>query len=385
MTDTDSANLASATVTISAGLTSGEDVLAATPSGAILAGDIVYTPGTGTLTITRSAPLATYQTVLRSVTYRNTNVTAPNTATRNITFSASDGVNASNSPIRQVQVVDNINTQNLPFTESFETDGRGTRYALDGRFTNGNAMFDRGQPAGITNLDGTFAIIAEDTLLDAAPVKAVAFLLNTAPFGTVNASVRLGALGGAIYDTGDIIAIEASVNGGAFTTVAAFRSTRRAAASPMALDTNNNGIGDGTQLSAAMQDFSFPMPAATTLGLRVRCQSNTAGERLIVDRIVVTGNATPTVSTPIPDVTVERRRGEWHRESAELLHRRRGRRRRPDLHRADQHQHRLGDHQHQQLHRCADARLRRPTPPARRTSRFARRTPPACSWKILSW
>jgi hypothetical protein len=42
------------------------------------------------------------------------------------------------------------------------------------------------------------------------------------------------------------------------------------------------------------------MPAATTLGLRVRCQSNTAGERLIVDRIVVTGNATPTVSTPIP-------------------------------------------------------------------------------------
>ncbi|HZJ13628.1 MAG TPA: hypothetical protein VFD27_01190 [Chthoniobacteraceae bacterium] len=50
------------------------------------------------------------------------------------------------------------------------------------------------------------------------------------------------------------------------------------------------------------------MPAATTLGLRVRCQSNTAGERLIVDRIVVTGNATPTVSTPIPDVTVNETR-----------------------------------------------------------------------------
>ena len=217
VTDTDSANLTSATVTISAGLTSGEDVLAATPSGAILAGDIVYTPGTGTLTITRSAPLATYQTVLRSVTYQNTNVTAPNTATRNITFSASDGVNASNSPIRQVQVVDNITTQNLPFTESFETDGRGTRYALDGRFTNGAPCSIAARPPALTNLDGTFAIIAEDTLLDAAPVKAVAFLLNTASFGRVNASVRLGALGGAIYDTGDVIAIEASVNGGAFT------------------------------------------------------------------------------------------------------------------------------------------------------------------------
>ena len=288
VSDTDSANLASATVTITANLTSGEDVLAATPSGAILAGDIVYNPGTGTLTITRSAPLATYQTVLRSVTYQNTNVAGPNTALRSITFSASDGVNASNSPIRQVDVVDTILTHNLPFTESFETDGRGTRYALDGRFTNGAAMFDRGQPSGTTNLDGTFAVIAEDTLLDPAPVKAARFHLNTQPFGGVNASVRLGALGGAIYDTGDVIAIEASVNGGAYNTVAAFRSMG-GVGFPMALDTDNNGIGDGTQLSATMQDFSFPMPAAATLGLRIRCQSNTTAERLIVDRIVVTG------------------------------------------------------------------------------------------------
>jgi len=157
-------------------------------------------------------------------------------------------------------------------------------------------MFDRGQPSGTSNLDGAFAIIAEDTLLDPAPAKAVSFLLNTAPFLGVHAYVRLGALGGAIYDTGDIIAIEASVNGNAFNTIAAFRSTA-GASSPMALDTDNNGTGDGTQLSATLQDFSFPMPNATTLGLRVRCQSNTAGERLIVDRIVVA--ATRPIATDI--------------------------------------------------------------------------------------
>lgn len=288
VTDSDSANLASATVTISSNLTSSEDVLAATPSGAIVAGDIVYTAATGTLTITRSATLADYQAVLRSVTYQNTNATSPNIATRQITFRVNDGANLSNSPIRSVDIVDNIVVQSLPFTESFETDGRGSRYALDGRFTSGAAMFDRGQPAGTTNLDGTFAVIAEDTILDAAPVKAVRFELNTAPFGNVTATVRLGALGGAIYDTGDTIAIEASVNGGAFTTVAAFRSTA-GTSSPLALDTDNNGIGDGTQLSAAMQDFVFNMPAATSLGLRVRCQSNTAAERLLVDRIFVEG------------------------------------------------------------------------------------------------
>lgn len=288
VTDADSANLTSATVTISQNLVSGEDVLAATPSGAILAGDIVYNPGTGTLTITRSAPLATYQTVLRSVTYQNTNVTSPSTLPRQITFRGNDGTNLSNSPVRVVEIVDNITTQNLPFAESFETDGRGTRYALDGRFTNGTALFDRGTPSGITNADGSFAIIAEDTLLDTAPVKAVRFSLNTAPFGNVTASVRLGALGGAIFDTGDTIDVEASADGGAWQAVGRFRSTTGFGGN-LALDTDNNGTGDGTQLSAALQDFVFNMPAAATLGLRVRCQSNTAGERLIVDRIVVQG------------------------------------------------------------------------------------------------
>lgn len=288
VTDTDSATLPSASVVISQNLTTGEDVLAATPSGAILAGDIVYTAATGTLAITRSASPADYQAVLRSVTYRNTNASNPNTATRQITFTTTDGVNASNSPVREVQIVDNISSQNLPFTESFETDGRGTRYALVGRFTNGAGTFDRGQPSGATNLDGTFGVIAEDTLLDSAPVKAVDFQLNTSGYVGVTASVRLGALGGAVFDTSDTIAIEASVDGGAFSTISSFRSTVALNGS-LALDANNDGIIDGGQLGAALQDFTFAMPAATTLTLRVRCQTNSSGERLVVDRVVVQG------------------------------------------------------------------------------------------------
>ncbi len=298
LSDPDSATLPSASVVITQNLTSGEDVLAATASGAILAGDILYTAATGTLTITRSAPVADYQAVLRSVTYRNTNTTNPATSPRQIRFSTTDGVNASNAPLREVTVTDSIILQNLPFTESFETDGRGSRYSLDGRFTNGTALFDRGQPASTTNLDGTFAIIAEDTQLDAAPVKAVNFLLNTKPFGNVTASVRLGALGGAIFDTGDTIAVEASVDGGPFTNVAAFRSTVGVGGS-LALDTDNNGIGDGTQLSSNLQDFTFTLPPAATLGLRIRCQSNSTAERLIVDRIAVQGTPlTFTISSP---------------------------------------------------------------------------------------
>lgn len=185
-TDTDSANLASATITIPAGYVNGEDV------GTILAGDIVFAAATGTLTITRSAPKATYETVLRSVAYRNTNTAGPNTGTRQVQFRVSDGTNSSNQPIRQVQVTDAIAVQSVPFVESFETDGRGTRYALDGRFTNGPTFFDRVSLSGVTNGDGTFGIAAEDTLVDAAPVKAVSFQLNTAGLSNLAATMRLG-------------------------------------------------------------------------------------------------------------------------------------------------------------------------------------------------
>lgn len=90
VTDADSASLNSATVTISQNLVSTEDVLSATPSGAILAGDMDYDFATG-------------------------------------------GTGISNQPIREVTVSDAIMPQTLPFVESFKTDGRGSRYALDGR------------------------------------------------------------------------------------------------------------------------------------------------------------------------------------------------------------------------------------------------------------
>lgn len=292
VTDADSASLASAVVSISANHTSAEDVLAATPSGAILPGDIVFNSGAGTLTITRNASLADYQAVLRSVTYRNTNATSPNTGARQISFRVNDSANNSNQPIRVVEITDAITVQSVPFTESFETDGRGTRYALDGRFTTGPAFFDRVALSGVTNGDGTFGIAAEDTLVDAAPVKAASFLLNTAGLVNLTATVRLAApggnQGGNVYDSNDFIAIEASVNGGAFTTVGNFRSTG-GLNTAMAQDTNSDNTGDGTVLTAAMQDFTFNLPAANTLGLRVRMQSNSAGERLVADRIVVTG------------------------------------------------------------------------------------------------
>jgi hypothetical protein len=91
VTDVDSANLSSATVTISAGLTAGDLLAVSTQNG--ISG--TYNSGTGVLTLTGSATVAHYQAALRSVTYASTsdNPTA-SSASRTISWAVNDGAGA---------------------------------------------------------------------------------------------------------------------------------------------------------------------------------------------------------------------------------------------------------------------------------------------------
>ncbi|WP_167383676.1 DUF4347 domain-containing protein [Bordetella genomosp. 12] len=107
VSDYDSSTLLSATVTIGAGFQQSEDILGFTPNpitmGNILA---VYNNATGVLALISadgSATLAQWQAALRSVTYTNVAVT-PNTATRTISFTVSDGSTWSQALSRDVAV-----------------------------------------------------------------------------------------------------------------------------------------------------------------------------------------------------------------------------------------------------------------------------------------
>ncbi|MBX7186710.1 MAG: cadherin-like domain-containing protein [Vicinamibacteria bacterium] len=98
----DSGVLNSATVTISNLLDAGSELLTATPSGSILAGDIAYVAPT--LTITRAGGSVTdYQAVLRSVKYENT-ANAPTTTTRTVDFAVNDGLLSSTTASKSVSV-----------------------------------------------------------------------------------------------------------------------------------------------------------------------------------------------------------------------------------------------------------------------------------------
>jgi hypothetical protein len=94
ITDIDSASLVGATVQITTGCTSPEDVLAlgspalSSPSSGITV--IGYVAATCTLTLAGTADLATYQAALRAVTYANTSE-APASSGRVVRFTVDDG------------------------------------------------------------------------------------------------------------------------------------------------------------------------------------------------------------------------------------------------------------------------------------------------------
>jgi alpha-tubulin suppressor-like RCC1 family protein len=98
VTDTDTATMASGTVTVGAGYTAGQDVLAFTNQNGITG-----SYSAPTLTLTGSATKANWQTALGSITYNNTS-DAPNTGNRTINFVVNDGLANSNTAAKTVSV-----------------------------------------------------------------------------------------------------------------------------------------------------------------------------------------------------------------------------------------------------------------------------------------
>jgi VCBS repeat-containing protein len=100
VTDADSANLTGATVQITSGYNSAQDVLSFTPFGGISGS---FNSGTGTLTLSGSSSVANYQTALRNVKYTNTSED-PATASRTVVFHVTDGTDASNTVSSTINV-----------------------------------------------------------------------------------------------------------------------------------------------------------------------------------------------------------------------------------------------------------------------------------------
>ena len=121
LSDADSANLSSATISVSTGFVSGEDVLAFTNQNGITGS---WNAGTGVLTLSGNSSVANYQTALRSVTYANASDN-PSTATRTVSFAVNDGAANSNQGTRNISVtaVNDVPVNTLPSGLTINEDG----------------------------------------------------------------------------------------------------------------------------------------------------------------------------------------------------------------------------------------------------------------------
>ena len=105
-TDVDNNTLASGTVSVTTGFTSGQDVLAFSNTSSTTFGNIAgsYVSGTGVLSLSSSggtATVAQWQAALRAVAYNNTSTT-PTGTSRVVSFRVSDGTTNSNTVTKTI-------------------------------------------------------------------------------------------------------------------------------------------------------------------------------------------------------------------------------------------------------------------------------------------
>ncbi|HEX2591359.1 MAG TPA: cadherin-like domain-containing protein [Rhizomicrobium sp.] len=156
VSDVDSANLASATVSITAGFTAGDTLTFVNQNG--ISGS--YDSGTGVLTLTGSASVADYQAALRSVTFSSSSDTpTSSSSSRTVTWAVDDGQasnHASNSVTSTINITA-VDDAGVAKDDAFTTDEATVLGAGQNLFNNNGSGVD-------SDPDSTLVIAAVDGL-----------------------------------------------------------------------------------------------------------------------------------------------------------------------------------------------------------------------------
>ena len=157
VSDADSANMVSGTVTVGAGYTAGQDILGFTTQNGITG---VY--NAPTMTLTGSATRVNWRTALRSVTYSTGD--APDTGNRTLNFVVNDGTANSNTAAKTVSVtaVNDAPVNGVPGAQTTGTSaakvfstGNGNLISISDDATSGEVQVQLVSTNGTTALSGT--------------------------------------------------------------------------------------------------------------------------------------------------------------------------------------------------------------------------------------
>jgi VCBS repeat-containing protein len=303
VTNPSNTTLSGATVQLqaSAGVLSTDDVLGFTPVSGITGN---YNSTTRTLSFTGTSSIANYQTVLRSVTYVNSDIYNATPGTRRADFTVVDGSRTSAPASQSINVTASLDAPApLPYTESFETvaNAEGTLYSSN-TFNQNSQAFTRTSQNPIpgissttfSNIEQTGYWYAEGTkaTINTTIGKGVLQLrpVNATGFRNLQFTWRLGR-GGNNYQTSDFVRLYYDRNDGAGPQLfGAFYGT----GTDLRRDADLDGTADasGTQITATLQDITFTLP--TSLDNRSDIDfsievANDGGKELAFDHIRITG------------------------------------------------------------------------------------------------
>lgn len=95
------------------------------------------------------------------------------------------------------------------------------------------------------------------------------------------------------WDSTEFLHVDYSIDGGAFAAMFWIQAASATNAAPR-VDADFNGVGEGTEITSAFQQFTRPIVGTgTSLTLRVRISSNGSQEDIAFDNFQVTGDLIP--------------------------------------------------------------------------------------------
>jgi len=200
------------------------------------------------------------------------------------------------------------------FSETFETDGNGTRYTTSiPEFTDSSEDFflrtDGSNIVGTYNVaspEGSFYFAAQDIDGEgAASLQTITFSgINIAGFTNLNFSALLAeddaSDGNEDWDLSDFVLFEYQIDGGGYNNLLAIENDGTTFNSAPFEDTDFDGTGDGTEITDTFVSFAKAIASTgSTLDLRITLDLDAEDEDLAIDNIQLQGDAPMNFSSPI--------------------------------------------------------------------------------------
>ena len=325
-TDADDVNLESALIEITVGYNSAEDILGVV--GVLPAGITAtpFNPGTGQLILTGTASVASYQTALRQIGYQNTATPNPDQfVSRTVVYQVSDGVSNSNFQSRVISVIEVVPQASMPYCETFDTDGEGSRYTSN-TFLVGADYFERtdanphpehsvayifSAPQGAGYWASEDVDDADNPLGVGQPgINRIADL-DVSGLIDLAVTIHLAENGvGLLEDTETIevqVAFDGNVGGtdltaGTYTTIGRFIQSGGA----MLQDTDLDGSGDGAALTTTFTPYTFNISGVgNILSVQVLVLNTAGTEEMAFDHLKVDGNPALALDCPTDPAPIE--------------------------------------------------------------------------------